>query len=217
MKFSVLLSLSLACAMPAVAAPEPPAATSEADPQRLALARQAVDAIVPPGTMQRVMKQNMVQVEQAMLKSMFDMKGSDICKDCKDGGDRTLRDAIAEKDPHFEERLKITNRVMAEEIATIFARMEPGMKLGMARAYARRFNVAELSEINRFFASPAGASFARQSFEMMTDPEISSEMMAMVPELMKDMPAIMAKVKAAIAHLPPPASEEEDSPQETTS
>ena len=81
---------------------------------------------------------------------------------------------------------------------------------GMSRAYARRFTVIELTEINRFFASPVGASFARQSFELTTDPELMSEMMSFMPELMKDMPAIAEKLKKATAHLPPPPKESKD-------
>ena len=80
---------------------------------------------------------------------------------------------------------------------------------GMARAYARRFSLAELQDINRFFGSASGASFARQSFELMTDPELVKAMTAFMPEMMKEMPAIAEKLKAATAHLPPPPKDEE--------
>lgn len=217
---SVILLLAIAtAATPALAAPPAPAAPQAApskppvDPQRLALARQAVAAIIPPGTMQKIMKDSMGNMEEMMLKGMFDMKGSDLGV-TGEGQEKTLREAMAEKDPHFEERMRITNRVMAEEMGVIFTRMEPRMVEGMARAYARRFSVAELTEINRFFASPAGASFARQSFELMTDPEMMTEMMSFMPELMKDMPAIGEKLKKATAHLPMPPKKEEESGDE---
>jgi hypothetical protein len=163
--------------------------------------------------MQRVMKNSMAGMEQAMVGAMFDMKGTDLGV-TGEGKDKTLREVMAEKDPHFEERMKITNRVMAEEMAGLFGRLEPRMKDAMARAYARRFSTVELTEINRFFASPAGGSFARQSFEMMTDPEMTSEMMAFMPEMMKDMPAIAEKLKKATAHLPPPPKKQEESGEE---
>jgi len=211
---SACFALALAIAgTPALAAP--PAAPAVAitkpaiDPARLALARQAVESIIPPGTMQRVMKDSMATMEEAMIGGMFDMKGSDIGA-TGEGKDKTLRETMAEKDPHFEERMRITNRVMSEEMGVIFGKMEPRMKEGMAKAYARRFTLTELTEINRFFASPAGGSFARQSFELMTDPELMTEMMAFMPEMMKDMPAIAEKVKKATAHLPPPPKDEDE-------
>jgi hypothetical protein len=208
---SICLALALATSAPALA--QTPATTSTAakpalDPERLALAKQAVEAMIPPGTMQRMMKDSMGGMEQAMMGSMFDMKASDMGATGKDK-DKTLRQTMAEKDPHFEERMRITNRVMAEQMGGIFAKMEPRLKDAMTRAYARRFTLAELTEINRFFASPAGASFARQSFEMSTDPEMTAEMMAFMPEMMKDMPAIMEKMKKATAHLPPPPKDED--------
>lgn len=209
---SVVFALALAVAAPAIAAqtaPETGTAKTAIDPARLALAKQTVEALIPPGTLQGMMRNSMAGAEQAMIGGMFDMKGSDLGA-TGDGKDKSLREVMAEKDPHFEERMRITNRVMADEMAVLFGKMEPRMKAGMARAYARRFTVAELTEINRFFASPAGSSFARQSFEMTTDPEITSEMMAFMPEMMKEMPAITEKLKKATAHLPPPPTDEAD-------
>jgi len=212
----ICLALALAAAGPAVAAqPDPaaPVAKPAIDPERLALAKQAVAAIMPAGTMQRVMKNSMGNMEEMMLGSMFDMKGTDLGV-TGEGKDKTMREAMAEKDPHFVERMRITNRVMADEMGVIFTRMEPRIAEGMARAYARRFTVAELTEINRFFASPAGASFARQSFELSTDPELTSAMMSFMPEMMKEMPAIGEKLKKATAHLPPPPKAKDDAESE---
>jgi len=213
---SICFALALAAAAPAIAAQPAPtalAAKPAIDPERLALAKQAVAAIMPPGTMQRVMKDSMGNMEEMMLGGMFDMKGTDLGV-TGEGKHKTMREAMAEKDPHFEERLRITNRVMAEEMGAIFTRMEPRIAEGMARAYARRFTVAELTEINRFFASPAGASFARQSFELSTDPELTSAMIGFMPEMMKEMPAMGEKLKKATAHLPPPPKDEKDAESE---
>ena len=210
---SIALVAALGLALtPAAAKPPASQATTakpQVDPERLALARTAVAAIIPPGTMQKIMKDSMGNMEEMMLKGMFDMTGADLGV-TGEGQEKTLREVMAEKDPHFEERMRITNRVMAQEMGIIFSRMDPRMIDGMARAYARRFSVAELTEINRFFASPAGASFARQSFELMSDPEMVAEMMSFMPEMMKEMPAIGEKLKKATAHLPPPLNEEDE-------
>ena len=202
---ALMSSTAAAAAQPAAPAP----AAAPADAEKLALAKAAVAAIIPPGTMQRVMKSTMASVENAMVGGMFDMKASDLGA-TGEGKDKTLREAMAEKDPHFEERMKVTNRVMAEEMGAIFGKMEGPMREGMARAYARRFSLAELQDINRFFASSSGSSFARQSFELMTDPELMKEMTAFMPQMMKEMPAIAEKLKKATAHLPEPPKDEEE-------
>ena len=216
---SVLLAIALLSSTAVSAAP-PWAGAEQAAPakapieaERLALARKAVAAIIPPGTMQKIMKSSMGNTEEMMMKGMFDMKGADLGV-TGEGKEKTLREVMAEKDPHFEERMKITNRVMAEEMGGIFNRLEPRVAEGMARAYARRFTISELNEINHFFQSPAGANFARSSFELMTDPEMMAEMMSFMPEMMKEMPAIGEKVKKATAHLPPPPKEEKPDEEE---
>lgn len=220
--FAIALSL---LPLPASAQPatSPPVATSVDYDQRLLLARKAAAAIVAPGTMERVMKMSMGASQEAMMGAMLDTKASDVGATGKDK-DQTLRQSISAKDPHWEERMKITNRVMGEEMGKLFAPMEPALREGMAKAYAKRFTVAELTDINRFFSSSAGASFARQSYEMMADPELLKEMMTAMPAMMKAMPAMMAKVKAATAHLPEPPKaaegdeqDEEDTEADTTS
>lgn len=197
------------------AQPAPAVNQETIDPQRLALAKTAVDAIIPPGTMHRVMRSSMTSVEDAILGGMFDLKGSDLGA-TGDGKEKTLREVMAERDPHFEERMRITNRVMAEEMGGIFVKMEPRMREGMSRAYARRFSLMELTEINRFFSSPAGGSFARQSFELMADPELMKEMTSFMPEMMKEMPSIAEKLAKATAHLPPPPTDEDEEEAEVS-
>lgn len=218
---SVVFTASLLLSIAPVQAAPPAAAIVERpiiDPQRLEISRKLAMSIVAPGTMERAMRMTMGEMRNRMFASMFDMKASDIGATGKDK-DRTLRQSIAEKDPNFEERFRISQKVMGEEMAPIMGRMEPRMREGMAKAYARRFSLAELTEIERFFATPAGSNFARQSYEMMMDPEIMMEMAGMMPDLMKEMPAIMAKVKKATAHLPLPAVEKEtgDDAEDTAS
>lgn len=209
------LSLALgAMAMPAAAAPttpETPAAATKAtiDPERLALASKAVESIWPIGTAERMMRGMMDNMQQSVLGGMLDSTAADLGIEVENDDGRTLREKIAEKDPHFEERFRITNEVMGQEMMRIFAQMEPAMRTGLANAYARRFTVVELTEINRFFASPAGASYARQSMELITDKEFTEEMMAAGPQMMKQMPAIIEKLKKATAHLPLPVKDDE--------
>lgn len=215
---SICLAVALAATDPGAAAPPAPVADAAAkpaiDPERLALAKVTVDSIWPIGTYQRLMKDMMGTMQDSMIGRFLDATASELGIEVEDDDGKTLRQKIAEKDPHFEERMRITNQVMTTEMLGIFTTMEPKLRVALANTYARRFTVAELTEINRFFASPAGASYARQSMELMTDKDFINEMMSVTPELMKQMPAMAEKLKKATAHLPPPPKDKADESNE---
>jgi hypothetical protein len=44
----------------------------------------------------------------------------------------------------------------------------------MAAAYARRFDVAQLREIRRFFETPVGRAYVRGSATIMSDPDVAA-------------------------------------------
>ena len=215
-----LIAIALLAAAPAAAAaqeqpsaPAPAAAPSaDIDPQRFAAAQAVVRHVFPQGTYQRMMSTMMDSMMDGMMDSMFDMQMGDMIPEGSPGheemkaevGNKTMRELMAAEDPHFEERLKITNKVMVEEMMPIMSRLEPDMQQGLARAYARKFDAAQLTELDRFFSTPTGHAYATESLLLWMDPEIVSMMGKLMPELIKEMPAIMGKVQAATAHLPMP-------------
>lgn len=214
---ALLVCAALAAAAPAFAqadAPEPapaaaPASVADIDPARLALARTAVDVVWPTGTYERMMRGSMATMIDAMMESAFDMKVGDIAGGAAANRDpelarRTLRDVMAKEDAHFLERLRITNKVVFEEMIPVVNRIEPSIREGLALLYARKFTAAQLEELNRFLATPTGRAYAPEAMMAFVEPEITSRMTALVPEMAKEMPRIMEKVKAATAHLPPP-------------
>lgn len=216
MKRILLIAAALAAA-PASAQVAPPAAASPApalpvEPQRLAAATAVVEYLWPNGTYERVMRGSMDQMANQMMASMFDMRLGDIAPGLDENGEKlsdaesamTLRQAMAGVDPHFEERMKITNRVMMEEMIPIVGRIEPSIRAGLSRAYARKFSVEQLGDMRRFFATPAGGAFAGESMLLWMDPEIMTALGAVMPEMMKEMPRIAEKLAAATAHLPMP-------------
>ena len=79
-----------------------------------------------------------------------------------------------------------------------------GGVIGLASAYAGRFDTKQLQEMNAFFATPTGRAYAADSYIVMMSPEVMSKMQGLVPRLMKEMPAVIEKVKAATASLPEP-------------
>ena len=206
-----------AAAQTAAAKPAAPAPTSaQVDPERLALARTTVDFIWPLGTYQRMMGGAMDQMMDSMLGGMFDVKIGDMVpqdkemtEEDKKAAATTMREAIAKKDPYFEERMRITNKVMMTEMGVVFSKVEPAVREGLATAYAKKFNAQQLTDLNGFFKTPTGRFYAAESIMLFMDPEMMKAMMGMMPDLMKAMPAIMEKVKKATAHLPEPPKEEE--------
>jgi hypothetical protein len=213
MKYRIIVAAAL-LASPAAAQQSAPAAETAApaaiDPARLALARTTVDYFWPIGTYERMMNGTMDQMMDNMVESMSDMKMGDMtapygsdAMDSETAG-KTVREVMAKLDPHFKERLSIMHRVMISSMIPMMNRLEPDIREGMARVYARRFSPEQLRELNRFFATPTGRVYASESMMLFADPEIVSLMGKFGPELAKEMPQIMQRVKEATAHLPPP-------------
>jgi len=189
---ALFLAAALLGATPALAqAPVAPAAAQPVDPVRLALAEKTVVVLVPEGVYLRLMQKQFPVMMDAMLANM------DVAMP---GGREKARSA----DPAFDERLRIMTRVMGEEMGPLMARMEPSLRIGMARALARRFDTRQLADLNAFFATPSGKAFGEQFISLFADPEIMGEMMKAMPMMMQEMPRIMKKVEAATAHLPKP-------------
>lgn len=207
MKSVLLAGLALVTSSPALAQPAAPAAAqAPADPARLALAQTAVDAVWPLGTYRRIMDGTFNSMMDSMMSQMLDMKPSDMAPGAAKAhaGEKSMREEIERSDPHFQERMRIMNRVMFEELTPVLSRIEPDIRAALVRVYARKFTAAELTEMNGFFATEAGRRFGSEVMVSWVDPELTGAMARMMPEMIQAMPAIMKKVEAATAHLPPP-------------
>lgn len=200
-------------AAPALATPAPAPSTAPLDPARLAAARPVIDRVWPLRTYERLMRGAMDQVAGNMMSGMYGMKMDDIAATMPDGDKKkdavthkgeTLGEAMAAGDPHFEERMQITMRVMMSEMSRIMTEVEPEVRDALAKSYARRFTVAELGDLDRFFATPTGTAYAHDSMMLMMGPDMMQAMQSFMPRMMKEMPVMMAKMEAATKHLPPP-------------
>ncbi len=177
-------------------------------PERLALSRVSVQGLFPDGTYGQLMDSMLGDIADRVLdlsEADFDKKG----KDGKPPSKATLRQQALKDDPHFEERMRIMERVIGEEMAKIAAIVEPKLREGLARSMARRFDPKQLAEINAFLATDTGRAFGRQSMAMWVDADVMRAMVASFPEIMTAMPAGMKRLEAETAHLPKPRKEEE--------
>ena len=218
MRLALLASAALTIAAPAVAQapPAPAAAAAPIDPARLAAAKTVAAKLLPAGTYRAMMDGTLTQMMSGMTDQMMDLPLRDIMgmtgqseADIKKLGPATLKQVMAIVDPAFQQRTRILMDTMMPAIVDLMETMEPQVRDGLAEAYARRFTVAQLGELNRFFETPTGAQYAGQSMLVYTDPAVMSRMQAMTPELMKAMPGIIEKVKIASAKLPAPRKKEE--------
>ncbi len=186
------------------------------DSGRLAAAAATVDYLFPLGTYERMMRGTMDKVMDSMLSSLGAMNMDDLAganaveQDAvpEEDAPQTLADFSRAADPHFDERMRISTRVMMDEMVILMTAMEPAIRDALTNIYARKFTVDQLHEMNKFFATETGSAFARDYMMVFVDPEMMESMMGMVPEMMQAMPAIMQKVEEATAHLPPPGAED---------
>ena len=172
-------------------------------PERLALSRVTVSGLFPDGTYARMLDGMMDSVIDRIMnfsEADFGLKG----KDGKPPSKETLRQAALKEDPHFEERMKITERVMMEEMAKLGRILEPKLREGLARSMARRFDEKQLGDINAFLATDSGRAFGSQSMAMWVDSDVLRGVIGAFPEVISVLPGAMQRLEAETAHLPKP-------------
>lgn len=164
-----------------------PVAGPAIDADSVAAAHTLVDTLLPLAS------------REAMMTSMADALFSRIIESISEKAERDgmfARDARVK--PAFE---RFTERVRARSLSSMRENL-PAMIAVMERAYARRFTISEMGEMNTFFSSPAGQAYIRGSATIMADPDVmewqrqsmAASLSAVKPEqdkFMKDIAEIM--------------------------
>ncbi len=168
---AIALFAALGIAAPAVAqtAPAAPVASPAVDPARLAAAQRLFDVIMPPATRQQMM--------QAMLQPLL----GNISKGM------TSNPQFAQAMSADPKVAAAFDRFMAQQQARTIEMIQtslPQMVQAMSRAYARRFDVAQLGELERFFRTPTGAAYLRESMTIMSDPDVAAWQRTMMTDSM---------------------------------
>jgi hypothetical protein len=115
----------------------------------------------------------------------------------------TIAGIMAILDPAHDERMSIIMHTTMAAMTDIMTQLEPGIREGLAEAYAVQFSLSQLSDINRFFDTPSGQAYASHAFSIQTSPAVTARMQAIIPMLMQRLPAIMDQASQATAKLPP--------------
>ena len=230
MKFARMLAIGLSLAtVPALARAEdqtaatatPAALPVPAAPARIAAARETVNAIFPAGTYARIMNGSLSGMMSSMMDSMFAMPVADLAamsgrkpEELQKIGKTSTAQIMAILDPAFRQRTQITMSLMMSEIGGVMTEFEPTVREAYVAVYARRYSESQLTELNRFFATPTGKAYAADSMVIGTEPEVLAKMQGVMPLIMKRMPVMMEKLKAEMAKLPPPRKPKDLSPAE---
>jgi hypothetical protein len=105
-------------------------------------------------------------------------------------------------DPHRKEREDQVMKVIRPLISEALADLEPPMRAGLAKAYARRFSADQLTELNGFFATPTGGLYAGEAMTLQADPEVMLAMIRAVPPLVNKFIDRAPKIAGDMKELP---------------
>lgn len=171
------LALGIAAGAPAPCpAQEPPGpVAAELDPHRLELAREIVDIAYPPPR-RREMLLAAVDAITAQARSAATGSGQMLDSDV----DRILQ-------RYLERSRSVSDRAIVEHIPALFG--------AFARAYARQFTIAELTEIRAFVGTPAGSKYVQRSPGLLSDPDVAQANSAYIATVMAALRPLQADLR----------------------
>lgn len=185
-----------------------PAPLPAPDPARMAIARQIAMKVFPPGSFREMLGDNYDKMMSTVVDSMGAMPMAELAQlgglteeQVKDLGEAKMSEVMDIIDPAWRERLKLMTDVTGSMVDT-FEKLEPRIREAMARSFAREYTIDQLTEIMRFLDTPTGAAFGKKVMMVMTQRDVADELAAMMPEIMKEMPAAMEAQRAKIEALP---------------
>lgn len=182
------------------------------DPARLALAKQTTAKIMPDGIYSKMMDGLMDKILGSLFAQPGGMSDIEITvstgAEIPEGGlDEAKRRAVTDLlDPHHEKRRAGLTQMFDPLMAKMTAIIEPPMREGLARAYARKFSAEQLTELNNFLATPTGSFYASESFLLQADPEVMQAVFSALPALMGELTNPSAEMQNTMADIPPARS-----------
>ena len=105
-------------------------------------------------------------------------------------------------DPAYEARGDAMVAVLTSRMGGMFTAMEGPMREGLSKAYAVRFDDAQLADIAAFFATPTGGEYARESMALFADPQVMQASMQALPAMMSGFGDIESAMREAMEALP---------------
>ena len=184
---------------------EPLTAEQEA---RLPAATAIVATMMPEGFYGEIMRDMMEKTMRPMM-AMFSepdfILASRLTLDeaaLADLSDAEKQELLTMLDPAWDQRADTMVDALVSNMGGAFAAVEPPVRAGLAKAYAVRFDEAQLADISTFFATPTGGEFARQSMALFADPQVMGATMEAMPEMIGSFTEMETAMEAALESLP---------------
>ena len=182
----------------------------EPDPARLELAKVTAAKLLPDGTFSRMMNDMFGKMLTPILDMIPGLTDEEIAKTT--GASEEAVAALSEEqkaavtqiiDPNHKERGKQVVDILQSIISEAMATIEPAVRTGMARAYARKFTAPQLEKVNGFFETPTGSAFAQEIYPLQADPEVMQAAFKALPAMLASFGGgDEAKFKAKFEDLP---------------
>ena len=223
MKKSVMIALALIVATPAIAKTEAPVTvTARNITTGTPLASEIAGKLFPDGTYRKMLGPSMTKMLSDMTDSMMTtvplgplLKSVGLPEESVTKLDKsTLGEIMAVTDPHYRERMRRGTNAMFSAMLPMFEKLEPDLRAGLAISLDNRFSSAELGDLNTFFATPTGSSFASQQMMLFMDPAVMGRMQAAMPKIMEAMPTMIAAMTDATKDIPKARSYKDLTPAE---
>ena len=184
---------------------EPLTAEQEA---RLPAATAIVATMMPEGFYGEIMRDMMEKTMRPMM-AMFSepdfILASRLTLDeaaLADLSDAEKQELLTMLDSAWDQRADTMVDALISNMGGAFAAVEPPVRAGLAKAYAVRFDEAQLADISAFFATPTGGEFARQSMALFADPQVMGATMEAMPEMIGSFTEMETAMEAALESLP---------------
>lgn len=179
-------------------------------PEQLALGEQVATAMFPQGSYRRVMNETFRDLLQPMLESINFLDNSRIISFA--GVDlqlieeldiETKRQISAIADPNIKERNAASVGAITQLMASVAEEIEPDIRKGLSRAYAKRFEADELQDIIAFMQTPSGQKFGTETFPMLSGREVASAAIQATPRLLERFGDLEGIIEETTSGLPP--------------
>ena len=182
----------------------------EPDPARLAIARGTAMTFFPKGTYAEASvrfldrtAERMLDMSEADFAAMFPeppadpkKKGKKAARPKAPPSTETFRAKFAREDPQFDAKKAAIKAFVTSIVTKVGDVAEPKLRDGMARALARKFDAAQLAEINAFLATPTGQAYGREMLGMWFDNDVMRGMFEVLPEMIKMAPELAGDLAA---------------------
>ncbi len=179
------------------------------NPVQLKLAETTAAKLLPNGSMKTMMTKMFDAFLTPVMNALPEMSSTEIMLkvgiyegEIENLNEEKRKTITAMLDPTRKERGKQMIDTMTPLLDETMTLMEPPMRTGIARAYARKFSAEQLSQINGFFTTPTGAIFAAESYALQADPEVMRAVYKAMPGMLKMLKEKVPSMEAEMKKLP---------------